>query len=72
MKVYVAVFRLRGKKIACEVAADTETETIQTVRQDKESTGATDIKVLGELKEPAMLRWLPYIPSHSWIEHRHE
>ncbi|MBI2639813.1 MAG: hypothetical protein HYW90_02885 [Candidatus Sungbacteria bacterium] len=70
LKVYIVVFSDGIGQKACEIAARDEAEAIKLVREDPYSAGAKDIHVLGELKNPVMLRWLPYIPSKSWVERR--
>jgi len=70
MKVYVVLFKLNARLVACEVAAENEAEAIRIVKNDQYSRNAVDIKVMGELNKPTVLRWLPYIPSKSRVKKR--
>lgn len=70
MKVWVITARVGSRIVPMEVAANTEEEIVRAVRADQWASKATDIKILGELREPRVLRWLPVVPSKGWIAYR--
>lgn len=72
MTVWVVTAIIGSRRVAMEVAADTSEEVLLAVRADQYSSGATNIKILGELKRPRVLRWLPGIPNKQWINYRNQ
>lgn len=58
------------REVAIEVAARSEAEAMEKVKEHEKYRNITDLTILGKLKSSCVLRQLPYVPSKEWIEER--